>query len=71
MDKWKGKIALVTGSSVGIGADLAVALANSGMIVIGLARRVEAVQVWFFFTIFFLISLRISTTAIKTVFILV
>lgn len=45
MDKWQGKIALVTGSSGGIGADLTVALANSGMIVIGLARRVDAVQV--------------------------
>lgn len=47
MDKWHGRIALVTGSSAGIGADLTVALANSGMIVIGLARRVDAVQVRF------------------------
>lgn len=70
MDKWEGKIALVTGSSGGIGADLAVALANSGMIVIGLARRVDAVQVWFFFTIFFLIAPRISTLAKKTYLIL-
>lgn len=45
MDKWKGKVALVTGSSVGIGANITKALANSGMIVIGLGRRVDAIQV--------------------------
>lgn len=45
MDKWRGKVALVTGSSVGIGASITKALANSGMTVIGLGRRVEAIQV--------------------------
>lgn len=45
MDKWNGKVAVVTGSSVGIGASIAVALANSGMQVVGLARRVEAIEV--------------------------
>lgn len=52
MDKWKGKLALVTGASAGIGANLAKALANcSGMTVIGLGRRVEAIQVCHFLTI--------------------
>lgn len=45
MDKWKGKVALVTGASVGIGANITKALANSGMIVIGLSRRVDAIEV--------------------------
>lgn len=45
MEKWKGKVALVTGASAGIGADLTVALANAGMIVIGAARRVDAIEV--------------------------
>lgn len=45
MDKWKGKLALVTGSSAGIGASITKALANSGMIVIGLGRRVDAIEV--------------------------
>lgn len=45
MDKWKGKVALVTGASSGIGANIAQALANSGMTVIGLARRLDAIQV--------------------------
>lgn len=45
MDKWHGKVALVTGSSAGIGASVTKALANAGMIVIGLGRRVDAIQV--------------------------
>lgn len=45
MDKWRGKIALITGASAGIGANLTVALANAGMIVVGLGRRVDAIKV--------------------------
>lgn len=45
MDKWKGKVALVTGSSSGIGAHLTKTLAQSGMIVIGLGRRVDIIDV--------------------------
>lgn len=45
MDKWNGCVALVTGSSCGIGAHLTKTLAESGMIVIGLGRRVDLIQV--------------------------
>uniref|UniRef100_A0A182WQQ7 Dehydrogenase n=1 Tax=Anopheles minimus TaxID=112268 RepID=A0A182WQQ7_9DIPT len=44
MDRWTGKVALVTGASSGIGAAVVKALANAGMIVVGLARRVERVE---------------------------
>ncbi|XP_053687359.1 farnesol dehydrogenase-like [Sabethes cyaneus] len=44
MDRWTGKVAVVTGASSGIGAATAKALANAGMVVIGLARRVERVE---------------------------
>lgn len=44
MEKWVGKIAVVTGASAGIGEAIALDLAKAGIHVIGLARRNEKVE---------------------------
>uniref|UniRef100_A0A674NYC3 Dehydrogenase/reductase SDR family member 11 n=1 Tax=Takifugu rubripes TaxID=31033 RepID=A0A674NYC3_TAKRU len=44
MDRWKGRVALVTGASVGIGAAVARALVQQGMRVVGCARNVDKIE---------------------------
>ncbi|XP_044057147.1 dehydrogenase/reductase SDR family member 11-like [Siniperca chuatsi] len=44
MDRWRGRVALVTGASVGIGAAIAKELVRYGMTVVGCARDVEKIQ---------------------------
>ena len=45
MERWAGRVALVTGASAGIGCAIARALVCQGMRVVGCARNTQKIQV--------------------------
>jgi short-subunit dehydrogenase len=48
MERWRGKVAIVTGASEGIGAEIARKLAENGVIVVPVARNLEKTKVGVF-----------------------
>ena len=45
MNRWSGRVALVTGANSGIGAEIAKSLAENGMKVIGADKKIDAIMV--------------------------
>ena len=45
MERWKGRIAIVTGASAGMGYELTKKLAELGVVVVGCARNTKSIEV--------------------------
>ena len=59
MERWAGRVAVVTGASSGIGAAIVQEFVQKGLRVAGFARRVDRIQVINYFDLKYLLKLRV------------
>ena len=53
MERWKGRVAIVTGASAGIGYETAKRLVQLGVVVVGCARNIATIEVTHIITRFY------------------
>lgn len=66
MERWSGRVALVTGASAGIGKEIAKQLALKGMTVYGVARNIQKIEVSFGETCYHVINRKLKRNCLSS-----
>lgn len=66
MERWKGRVAMVTGANSGIGAGVTQRFLESGLTVVGVDHQIDNLQVNFLFSVSLSICLYRSFSSTRT-----